>query len=44
MTGKPLRLYPLPAWEFSAIYEDLELPPPGRRDASRPYVIKNMVS
>ena len=44
MTGKPLRLYPLPAWEVSAIYEDLELPPPGRRDASRPYVIINMVS
>jgi len=44
LTGKPLRLYPLPPWEVSAIYEDLELPPAGRRDASRPYVIINMVS
>ena len=41
-----MRLYPLPAQEMSAgaIYEDLELPPPGRRDPSRPYVIINMVS
>ena len=44
MTGKILRLYPLPAQEISAIYEDLELPPPERRDASRPYVIINMVA
>ena len=44
MTGKILRLYPLPAQEISTIYEDLELPPPERRDASRPYVIINMVS
>jgi 2,5-diamino-6-(ribosylamino)-4(3H)-pyrimidinone 5'-phosphate reductase len=46
LTGKILRLYPLPAQELVAesIYEDLELPPPGRRDYSRPYVIMNMVS
>jgi len=44
LTGKLLRLYPLPAWEVSAIYEDLELPPQERRDASRPFVIINMVS
>jgi 2,5-diamino-6-(ribosylamino)-4(3H)-pyrimidinone 5'-phosphate reductase len=44
LTRKILRLYPLPAQERSAIYEDLELPPAGRRDASRPYVIINMVS
>lgn len=46
MTGKLLRLYPLPAQEIStgAIYEDLELPPPERRGSTRPYVIINMVS
>lgn len=46
MTGKILRLYPLPAQELptGAIYEDLELPPPGRRDDARPYVVINMVS
>ena len=46
MKGKLLRLYPLPAQELleEGIYEDLELPPPGRRDPSRPYVILNMVS
>ncbi len=44
LTEKILRLYPLPAREISAVYEDLELPPPGRRDGSRPYVIVNMVS
>ncbi len=44
MKGKILRLYPLPARESSTIYEDLELPPAGRREASRPYVIMNMVS
>ncbi len=44
MTDTILRLYPLPALEVSAIYEDLELPPPGPRDGSRPYVIVNMVS
>ena len=44
MTGKVLRLYPLPVRESSAIYEDLDLQPAGRSDASRPYVIMNMVS
>jgi 2,5-diamino-6-(ribosylamino)-4(3H)-pyrimidinone 5'-phosphate reductase len=46
LTGKILRLYPLPAQQIcaGAIYEDLELPPPERRDPSRPYVIINMVS
>jgi riboflavin-specific deaminase-like protein len=46
LTGKILRLYPLPAQELLAegIYEDLELPPPGRTEISRPYVIINMVS
>jgi riboflavin-specific deaminase-like protein len=46
LTGKILRLYPLPAQEILAggIYEDLELPPPGRTETSRPYVIINMVS
>jgi 2,5-diamino-6-(ribosylamino)-4(3H)-pyrimidinone 5'-phosphate reductase len=41
-----LRLHPLPPWEISArrIYEDLELPPAGRHDARRPYVLINMVS
>ena len=41
-----LRLYPLPSRELSPkrIYEDLELPPAGRRDPSRPYVLINMVS
>ncbi len=41
-----LRLYPLPAREISsgAIYEDLELPPPGRSNPSRPYVILNVVA
>jgi 2,5-diamino-6-(ribosylamino)-4(3H)-pyrimidinone 5'-phosphate reductase len=41
---KILRLYPLPAREVSAMYEDLELPPTGRPDAARPYVIINTVS
>lgn len=41
---KALRLYPPPGREVSAVYEDLELPPAGRRDAARPYVIINMVS
>jgi 2,5-diamino-6-(ribosylamino)-4(3H)-pyrimidinone 5'-phosphate reductase len=46
LTGKILRLYPLPAQEILAgdIYEDLELPPPGRTETPRPYVIINMVS
>ena len=39
-----LRLYPPPAREVSAVYEDLELPPTGHRDAVRPYVIINTVS
>jgi riboflavin-specific deaminase-like protein len=46
LTGKILRLYPLPAQEILAggIYEDLELPPPERTETPRPYVIINMVS
>jgi 2,5-diamino-6-(ribosylamino)-4(3H)-pyrimidinone 5'-phosphate reductase len=46
LTGKATRLYPLPPREIPAgsIYEDLELPPAGRREASRPYVIINMIS
>jgi len=44
LTRRILRLYPLPAQERATVYEDLELPPAGRRDASRPYVILNMVS
>jgi len=46
LTRKILRLYPLPAREITAgaIYEDLELPPPGRDDLWRPYVAINMVS
>ena len=46
MTGKAMRLYPLPPREVPAgeIYADLELPPPGRHDPARPYVIINMVS
>jgi 2,5-diamino-6-(ribosylamino)-4(3H)-pyrimidinone 5'-phosphate reductase len=41
-----LRLHPLPPREMSAhrIYEDLELPPSGRRASRRPYVLINMVS
>lgn len=41
---KVLRLYPPPGREVCAIYEDLDLPPTGRRDAARPYVIINTVS
>ena len=41
---KVLKLYPPPAREVSAVYEDLELPPMGRGGAGRPYVIINMVS
>jgi 2,5-diamino-6-(ribosylamino)-4(3H)-pyrimidinone 5'-phosphate reductase len=44
LTETSLKLYPLPAQEISAIYEDLELPPADHRDSSRPYVIINMVS
>ena len=43
LTGKMLRLYPLPVREVSAIYEDLDLGAARPRDASRPYVILNMV-
>ena len=41
---KILRLYPPPAREVSAIYEDLDLPPAGNREGARPYVIINSVS
>jgi riboflavin-specific deaminase-like protein len=41
---KILRLYPPPAREVSAIYEDLHLPPTGNREGARPYVIINAVS
>ena len=38
------RLYPPPAREVSAIYEDLDLPPTEHREGARPYVIINTVS
>jgi riboflavin-specific deaminase-like protein len=41
---KILGLYPPPAREVSAVYEDLELPPAGPRGDARPYVIINAVS
>jgi 2,5-diamino-6-(ribosylamino)-4(3H)-pyrimidinone 5'-phosphate reductase len=41
---KVLRLYPPPGREVSAVYEDLSLPPTGRRGSARPYVIINMIS
>jgi 2,5-diamino-6-(ribosylamino)-4(3H)-pyrimidinone 5'-phosphate reductase len=41
---KILKLYPPPAREVSAIYEDLDLPPTGNREGARPYVIINTVS
>jgi 2,5-diamino-6-(ribosylamino)-4(3H)-pyrimidinone 5'-phosphate reductase len=46
LSGRILRLYPPPSGEITAggVYEDFELPPPERRDPSRPYVIINMVS
>jgi 2,5-diamino-6-(ribosylamino)-4(3H)-pyrimidinone 5'-phosphate reductase len=46
LSGTALRLYPLPAREIpsSAIYEDIELPPPQRRNPLRPYVILNAVA
>jgi 2,5-diamino-6-(ribosylamino)-4(3H)-pyrimidinone 5'-phosphate reductase len=46
LTEKATRLYPLPPREIPAesIYEGLELPPAGRADSHRPYVIINMVS
>ena len=45
-SGKATRLYPLPPREIPAdkIYADLELPPAGWGQSSRPYVIINMVS
>jgi 2,5-diamino-6-(ribosylamino)-4(3H)-pyrimidinone 5'-phosphate reductase len=39
-----LKVYPPPEREVSAIYEDLDLPPTGNREGSRPYVIINTVS
>ncbi len=38
------RLYPPPAREVCAIYEDLDLPPTEHREGARPYVIINTVS
>ena len=40
---KILRVYPPPAREVSAVYEDLAFPPSGRGDGARPYVALNMV-
>jgi riboflavin-specific deaminase-like protein len=39
-----LRLYPPPAQEVFAIYDDLNLPPTANREGARPYVIINTVS
>jgi 2,5-diamino-6-(ribosylamino)-4(3H)-pyrimidinone 5'-phosphate reductase len=46
VTGKILRLYPLPHQELEAgtLYESLELPPTERDDLPRPYVVINMAS
>jgi riboflavin-specific deaminase-like protein len=46
MSGKTLRLYPVPTGEpgSTEIYKDLDLPESGRGDVSRPYVFINMVS
>ena len=41
---KILRLYPPPAREVFAIYDDLDLPPTGNREGAGPYVIINTVS
>ena len=41
---KILRLYPPPAREVSAVYEDLVLPPSWHGDRERPHVAINMVS
>jgi len=41
---KILRLYPPPARQVFAIYDDLDLPPTGNREDARPYVIINTVS
>jgi riboflavin-specific deaminase-like protein len=39
-----LKLYPPPAREVFAIYDELDLPPTGNREGARPYVIINTVS
>jgi riboflavin-specific deaminase-like protein len=45
LTGRPLKLYPLPAQEIvGGIYEDLEFPLARSRSPSRPFVIINVVS
>jgi riboflavin-specific deaminase-like protein len=46
LTGKILRLYPLPPQELEpgTLYGSVELPPPERNDPQRPYVVINMVS
>jgi riboflavin-specific deaminase-like protein len=41
---KILKLYPPPAREVFAIYDDLDLPPTANREGARPYVIINTVS
>jgi riboflavin-specific deaminase-like protein len=41
---KILKLYPPPAREVFALYDDLDLPPTGNREGARPYVIINTVS
>lgn len=41
---KILKVYPPPAREVAAAYEELALPPAKHRGAARPYVILNMVS
>jgi 2,5-diamino-6-(ribosylamino)-4(3H)-pyrimidinone 5'-phosphate reductase len=41
---KVLKVYPPPAREVSAVYEELALPPARHHGAVRPYVILNMVS
>jgi riboflavin-specific deaminase-like protein len=46
VSQEAIRLYPLPAQKLpaGAIYQEIEPPPPERRDPRRPYVIINMVS
>ena len=41
---KVLKVYPPPAREVSAVYDELALPPTRHHGAARPYVILNMVS
>jgi riboflavin-specific deaminase-like protein len=41
---KVLKVYPPPAREVGAVYEELALPPAKHRGAARPYVILNMIS